>query len=32
VNDAELSAIQQELDSLSVPSDSDFDSIGAGLE
>jgi hypothetical protein len=30
--DAELSAIQSELDRLSVPSDSDFDSIGSGLE
>jgi hypothetical protein len=30
--DAELSAIQSELDRLSVPSDSDFDNIGAGLK
>jgi hypothetical protein len=30
--DAELSAIQSELDRLSVPSDSDFDSIGSGLK
>lgn len=30
--DAELSAIQSELDRLSVPSDDDFDSIGSGLE
>ena len=30
--DAELSAIQSELDRLSLPSDSDFDSIGSGLE
>jgi hypothetical protein len=30
--DAELSAIQSELDRLSVPSDSDFDNIGEGLK
>lgn len=30
--EAELSAIQSELDRLSVPSDDDFDSIGSGLE
>ena len=30
--DAELSAIQSELDRLSVPSDSDFDSLGSGLQ
>jgi hypothetical protein len=30
--DAELSAIQSELDRLSLPSDDDFDSIGSGLE
>lgn len=30
--DAELSAIQGELDRLSVPSDSDFNGIGSGLK
>ena len=30
--DAELSAIQSELDKMSLPGDSDFDSIGSGLE
>ncbi|MEI7814881.1 MAG: hypothetical protein WCJ13_08825 [Coriobacteriia bacterium] len=30
--DAELSAIQSELDKMSLPSDSDFDSIGSGLK
>jgi len=30
--DAELSAIQSELDRLSVPGDEDFDSIGDGLK
>ena len=30
--DAELSAIQSELDRLALPGDSDFDSIGSGLQ
>jgi hypothetical protein len=30
--DAELSAIESELDRLDMPSDNDFDSIGSGLE
>jgi len=30
--DAELSAIQSELDRLSLPGDGDFDSIGSGLQ
>jgi hypothetical protein len=30
--DAELSAIQSELDRLALPGDGDFDSIGSGLQ